>query len=211
MIEIHGIETKVSSWPMKLGHFGLNPFGEPIFRVVWSDSRKYMIGGLWDGVRAEYRWIPKYEYSAWVLERWLSALEYGGTPQQYELQQRDEESGLLVCGPYPERGEYEFCHRFPPGHPSASQIEAEIQKRLYQRKYSKTEIRNALTVEQELKDARWGKRVDAIIDNAQGAFNNQATNIFPGKVTPDNYQFKKTAKELPLPDNQKRDGAFFTR
>lgn len=207
MIEIHGIETKVSHWPTKLSHFGKNPYGEPIFRVVWSDSRKYMLGGLWDGVTSEYRWVPKYpDFHGWVLERWLSPGEYAGSRQQYDLQQRDDESGLLTCGPYPDRGEYEFCYKFPTNPPA--QIESQIQMILYGRKFNFAQRKNALLEEQAKKDRAWENKVDGIVENAQGAFNNQATNVHPGKVTPDNYVFKKTAKDISLPQ---RDGAFFTR
>lgn len=90
-----------------LRRFGLNPWGEPIYRVVWSESRSKIVGGLFhDGFRqiTEYRHVPMYRSLArWVLEVWKE------TPVSPEQWQRDELcpfSGLLRSGPYPYKGEY---------------------------------------------------------------------------------------------------------
>lgn len=94
--------------------FGVNLYDEPLFRIVWSDSRTDLIGGKWpDGV-SEYRECPRYPgVHAWVLEMWKSPEEYAGTRENYEKQQWDPQSGLLTCGPYPHRGEYVMAYTFP--------------------------------------------------------------------------------------------------
>lgn len=94
--------------------FGENPYSEPLYRVVFSDSRTDLIGGKWpDGV-CEYREVRRYpDIHAWILEKWMSPEEYAGKREAYEAQQLDRESGLYTCGPYPSRGEYQLCYAFP--------------------------------------------------------------------------------------------------
>lgn len=90
-----------------LRRFGLNPWNEPIYRVVWAEARSKIVGGLFhDGFRqiAEYRHVPMYRSVArWVLEAWK---ETPCSPAQWERSERDHVSGLLRSGPYPYRGEY---------------------------------------------------------------------------------------------------------
>jgi hypothetical protein len=99
---------------IKMGGFGENIFGQPIFRIVFSDSRTYLAGGKWPDGASEYRETPLYPQirGKWVMEKWLPAEEYGGTREQYERAQLDIESGLFTLGPYPYRGEYVLCHTF---------------------------------------------------------------------------------------------------
>jgi len=90
-----------------LRRFGLNPWGEPLYRVVWSESRWKWVGGEFhDGFRVvrEYRQVPMYRSTArWILEVWKP------TPVSPEQWARDEYcpiSGLMKSGPYPYKGEY---------------------------------------------------------------------------------------------------------
>lgn len=94
--------------------FGDNPYGEALFRVVFSDSRTDLIGGKWPDGICDYREARRYPFiHAWVLEKWQSPEEYAGTREYYERQQLDAPSGLFTCGPYPARGEYAYCYTFP--------------------------------------------------------------------------------------------------
>jgi hypothetical protein len=90
-----------------LRRFGLNPWGEPIYRIVWSESRWKTVGGLFhDGFRqvAEYRQVPMYRSIArWILEVWK---ETPCSPALWYIDELDSISGLLRSGPYPYRGEY---------------------------------------------------------------------------------------------------------
>src|SRR6185312_9009970 len=90
-----------------LRRFGLNPWGEPIYRVVWSEARHKTVGGEFhDGFRVvrEYRYVPMYRNLArWVLEVWKDTPI---SPAQWEAAEHDPISGLLRSGPYPYRGEY---------------------------------------------------------------------------------------------------------
>jgi hypothetical protein len=91
--------------------FGMNPHGEPQYRLVWAPSRFEQSGGVWmdweEGLkacerlpeppegqperkrpvrrRAEVRWVRKYPgEECWLIEHWLPASAYG-TPTQWGL------------------------------------------------------------------------------------------------------------------------------
>ena len=95
-----------------LEKFGLNPYGQPNFRVVWAPSRTRIIGGFWEDIaHHEYRRLPKYGVSPrWILERWRPASMYG-TPQAWEREYVTPD-GFYAVGPFPVHGEYESCEVF---------------------------------------------------------------------------------------------------
>lgn len=97
---------------------GLNIFGKPNFRLVWSDNRFEIGGGLWEdhltGTSvAEYRHQTKYnlEIPKWILERWLPAGFYG-SPEDWYRDNACPYTGLSLLGPYPHQGDYESCYTF---------------------------------------------------------------------------------------------------
>lgn len=60
--------------------------------------------------KVELRWIPKYTgEEGWVLEMWHPASKYGARDEWYQ----NQKDGVPICGPYPERGDYEAI-TFPP-------------------------------------------------------------------------------------------------
>lgn len=100
-------------WAVRgLRKFGLNPYGQPNFRVVWGPSRWYIAGGYWADVgRSEYRKLPKYGLDPkWVLERWRPASVYGN-PWSWEHDTVTPD-GFLGVGPFPVHGEYENVTTF---------------------------------------------------------------------------------------------------
>ena len=120
-----------------LRKFGQNPYGENIYRLVWSESVFETIGGMWEErarpnegnsvVRkgkmlfdsnpvirktACYKQVSKYpdykgKEARWILEKWLPC---SFTPWMWEYKFTDPSSGLLISGPYPEHGEY-WCSK----------------------------------------------------------------------------------------------------
>ena len=63
-----------------LSRFGTNPYGEPIYRVVWGQSRamEVVTGGWWpveDVV--EYRRIKVGTTDKYIVQKWLPAETYG--------------------------------------------------------------------------------------------------------------------------------------
>jgi hypothetical protein len=103
-------------WATKgLARFGLNPYGQPHFRVIWGPSRTYIAGGFFDRLgKSTYRRLVKYGLDPkWVLERWRPAAIYG-SPQTWEANYSTPE-GFLALGPFPAHGEYESCTVFSTG------------------------------------------------------------------------------------------------
>lgn len=103
--------------------FGENPYSEPLYRLVFSDSRTDLLGGKWPDGNCDYREVPRYPAlkGQWIMERWMTAEAYAGTREEYERVQFDPESNLYTCGPYPHRGEYTYCHTFV-GSPTEMQV-----------------------------------------------------------------------------------------
>jgi len=129
LTSIIGADKKPNLWVgSSLRHFGTNPYDENLWRVVWAPSRVHMIGGKWgDNGQVEYRWVPRYGgKESWILEKWVDAITYAGTPEAWEITNKcPNGSGLLTCGPYPYRGEYEECFTFP-AYPSTGAVERVI-------------------------------------------------------------------------------------
>lgn len=89
--------------------YGVNPLGEPLFRVVRAELRTSVIGGYWeDNGIFGFRIRPRYPGKrGFVLERWLSGRHYG-SPSTW-VEQTITPDGFLACGPYPANGVYECC------------------------------------------------------------------------------------------------------
>jgi hypothetical protein len=107
---------KPSHWPMPMARFGLNPYGEPLYRVVFAPSVRRLVHGRFaDGytgakLRRSYASVG----DNWILEKWISGAEDTRmTPAEYERYgPRDPQSGMLINGPYPYRGTYNLVHEF---------------------------------------------------------------------------------------------------
>ena len=107
--------TSLRHFPMPLSHHGLNPYGEPLYRIVFTESRRHLVGGCWPDGEVGYHWVPTYRQikAFWVLERWKSCLEFAGMSQkQWDRTMIDPVSGWLLLGPYPSRGEYDLAYEF---------------------------------------------------------------------------------------------------
>jgi len=117
---------------------GLNPYNEPMFKVVWGFNRIVPMHGEWqtfgkykarltdkftghheerDFIKLESsvietRLVPKYlPGNAWHLEMWRPPEEYG-SPEEWRKLGEEVIGGLTVdtAGPFPSRGEYELCY-----------------------------------------------------------------------------------------------------
>jgi hypothetical protein len=208
MITIQGMKKEPAHWPGSLRSYGLNPFDEPLYRVVWSDSRLHLVGGKWPNGECEYRWIPLYPVSCWVMEKWLSAEAYAGSPAKYEASMKDLESGLLACGPYPERGEYETSFLFE-GEPSSSLIATLIGMIERGRDYSQRDNRNALLDAENKSRKAALDRCGDIWTDSQGAFGNRMTNLNPAKLTAEKMRLDISAEQIK--SMPKGDSKFFSR
>ena len=100
--------ASLQHFPVQLSQFGENPYGGPLYRVVSSPSRRYLVCGEWpDGSRC-FRWANNYHVgNRWVLEGWQSALDFSPAGREdWDLKQ------AATLGPWPERGEYTLIEVF---------------------------------------------------------------------------------------------------
>lgn len=165
--------TSLRHWPTPMQKYGKNPFGEPLYRIVFRDSRRHLVGGTWPDGATGYHWVPKYRevQAPWILERWYASHEFTKMSQaQWDLTMVDPVSGWLILGPYPSRGEYDMVWEFHPGD-NLDQVIAAVERG---RDRSFTEVRDAHHAEyqQEQKTAR-ADRFHELRD-AQTAFGGDA-------------------------------------
>lgn len=102
--------------------FGHNRFGGLNYRAIWSENRLAWIGGqisdfdpegLLIRTRFGLRLEPKYELTTrnrWVIEKWYPPEHYGSPENWYKkTKEWGEEGNIPQLGPYPWRGDYDFC------------------------------------------------------------------------------------------------------
>ena len=226
MLSIRGQEKKPQLWVgASLRKFGINTYGEPLFRVVFSDSRTQKVGGKhterskkpastaeivandgkdnYDSEWVGYKYYPLYHGKhCYVLEKWLSSVDFGGTPKLWEIQQTDPETGLLVCGPYPSRGEYLGIHFFSPGYPSVSAVEAVIGMVLAGSNYTPAQKKEAMLKSQEREDlSRRNERLDKLKD-AMPAFGFVPASTNPRRKNAEHYGVGQTPRGFPQQQNK---------
>jgi hypothetical protein len=88
---------------------GINRYGEPNFKLVWSQSQTLRAGAYWpeEGFHG-YRDIPRYNSPCWLLMQWKAPEEYG-SPDLWYFQNEDE-NGLQTLGEFPFKGQYEIVY-----------------------------------------------------------------------------------------------------
>ena len=159
-IRIDGEEPPVGLWTgASLKSFGDNPYDEPIWRVVWAPSRRFLFGARHADGWLGYRWFPLYTgMDYYILERWLSPGQYmtgekdgDCTQEMWEARNRDPETGLCQLGPYPNRGVYfgpmwEFQH----GYPAYGAVTAAINLIVAGDQYTRAEKYQAILKAQEI-------------------------------------------------------------
>lgn len=86
---------------------GLNPYGEPRFKLVWGESEFMRVGGYFskDGF-VGYRWLPAVgNEKCWAILMWEPA-DMCGTAYRWYKDYRDEQTHLCTLGQYPYSGRY---------------------------------------------------------------------------------------------------------
>jgi hypothetical protein len=109
--------SNLQHWPCPMARFGVNPHGQPLYRIVFAPSRRYLNISDWDKDGNKYaKWVPLYRRlgNVWVMEKWR-------TPEEFEP--RGKAAWPLLLGPWPDKGEYELCHVFEACLPSDANIE----------------------------------------------------------------------------------------
>ncbi len=102
--------SNLTHYPVPMLKYGVNPYGEPRYRIVSTASRRHLIGGKWPDGAIEYRWSKTYAHISdpWVLEAWDNCRM---SRSQWDAMV-DPQSGWLINGPFPARGEYYHAHTF---------------------------------------------------------------------------------------------------
>lgn len=164
--------------------FGENLFAQPLYRLVFSDSRTDLLGGKWPDGNCDYREVPRYPAikGQWIMEKWQPAEEYAGTREQYELQQFDAESGLYTCGPYPHRGEYTYCHTFI-GAPTEMQVGWAVYNNKASRDLTPGARKQGIMEPLEKQERGQSQRFDDIWGDAMGPFQRADMVVAPGSAT----------------------------
>lgn len=186
-VPVRGHASRVRVYPGQT--WGRNPAGGPLYRVIWSESRQYMIGGRWPDGSVEYRWVPYYfGRKEWMLEKWLRPEEYGGTERMWEGENIDRElamEGYVIyrLGPYPSQGWYDHCYSFPSDGPP--NLEAIVPLLEATKNLTFQQIKDGIRLYHERQRKEWDRKVEDGIREALPAFGNAATNLNPAKPTGD--------------------------
>lgn len=188
-VPTRGHAAKIRFYPGE-NSWGKNPAGKPLYRVVWSQSRTYRLGGCWgDNGEIEYRHAPYYgNRSEWVLEKWLSAMEYAGTKAEWERTNICEPLAMhgiaiYTMGPYPASGWYEHCYSFPNDAPP--NLEAIVPLLEATKDLTLQQIKDGLNLYHQRARKEWEQKVEDGMREAMPAFGFAATNLNSTKPTGD--------------------------
>lgn len=91
---------------------GVNQYGEPVFKLVWSTEPRMMVGGRFRDGYVGYRQMKAVAGKpCWCLMIW-EPRELMGSPERWDYDYRDDETGSLDCGGYPKYGRYRLLQKF---------------------------------------------------------------------------------------------------
>jgi hypothetical protein len=200
----HQYDRPTPAWVTShLVKFGYNPYGQPLFRVVWSEGRLEQVL-LSSG---EYGWQQRYPGAQrWMLEKWLptsySRVEWNTL---FAAGAGDSDSSLwgkCYLGPYLEHGDYHCSYKleYRGEYMPLTVAVIEYYARLIEHGKEYTVAQNKFAVEQRLAREKraWNTRFDAIFDDAQPAFG--VTRLMSGyggktadRVKPEDISFASTA------------------
>jgi hypothetical protein len=155
---------------------GVNPYGEPNYRVVWGQSRMDWIGGKWQDFddngnllreAIEVRYVPKYCVNRWIIERWVPAETYG-PPALWEMQTFETVDGRIVpaLGPYPSRGDYELVFTLEDNRGEFVQLDPMIARAFVAcLEYSRQESTETLTEKKSKRQDKDDREYDSFADS----------------------------------------------
>jgi hypothetical protein len=185
-----------------MGRFGLNPYNEPLFRIVFAPSVRMLVGGQFADGFLGYRARPAYRNigNKWIVEKWLSAYDHTRlTAVEYDVRFRDPLTGLSITGPYPERGAWNWCHTFDacdPVNENIDQLIGLLQKAaLNDPRANQRAILESMAREEAAEDAQRYDRCKELLP----AFGIRAANIGGRVKATKSAPLMKSANELGLP------------
>ena len=190
--------STLQHYPMSMSRFGLNPYGECMYRIVFAPSRRYLVVGEWPDGSDCARWVVKHKNvgNQWIMERWRSPERYA----QCSRQEWDSNPSMLTLGPWPDRGEYELCHVFDVAPPADANVETLVRWI----EYGITSITPAETLQHHQKLAEAEKadnrsKADAMIRSRLPAYGCRPFAGAGGSRGTKTAKILKSAEELGLP------------
>ena len=186
-------------WPVSMARFGQTPYGDNRYRIVFAPSRRYLVIGDWEGTGQSYaQWVRKYKAlgDIWIMERWRPAEEWA-TRAEWDLNYASS------LGPYPERGEYDFCHGFELSGPSDANLDLLVSMIEYCRTIPLARTRAHIQGEEDALQKAKRNQIDDMIRNRLPAFGcrpvfSRALNRGTEKVHK-NVNLRYTAQEVGMP------------
>src|SRR5258708_2847964 len=152
--------SEITSHAVDLSEFGKTASGLPLFRVIWGPSR---IEKIWFRETKQVQDLLRYpNCEEWVLEKWMSGLDYAGTPTAWA----EVQGKFPINLEYPTDGEYAECMRFP-NNESVSMAKKAVELLIY----GKTNITEAerilaLKLREELKEKDLDQKTSDMIRDA---------------------------------------------
>jgi hypothetical protein len=187
-------KTNLVHYPHPMARYGLNPYGENLYRIVWGPSRQQLVC---DGYGTA-RYVPTYDESVWVLEKWISGFQFCGmSPERYN---RSDES--RVNGPFPERGVYFEVHRFAACAPADANIDKLVSWVNEGNKRTPAEIAAAIRNRYEGEDRDTMRMAKDRLRNCAPAFGTAPMAGFGGTRGTKTYRITKSAREAGMPQSQ---------
>ena len=198
-------------FPVPMARFGKNPFGENLYRIVFTSSRRHLVGGRWPDGTTGYHWVPKYRKvkAGWILERWNTAWQFAGMSQrEWDTTMIDPVSGWLLLGPYPARGEYDLAWEFDAG-VDADSLDKIIGAVELGRNRSFEDLRQFHKAEYAGEEKQWKGDANAEVRDAVTAFGNAALSsrlVSRGSKTRGEIRYTAEEAGMPIPRaNRKRN------
>lgn len=165
--------AEITVHTVDLSEFGKTPGGLPLWRVVWAPTRIEKV--WWRETKQIFELQTYPERETWILEKWMSALDYAGTLDSYDAQQMKSPIGME----YPTDGEYAESMEFPTNE-SVSMVKKAVELLMY----GKTNITEkeriaALRLREETKEKDLDtKTADAIRDVLDPQWNGKRVKLY---------------------------------
>jgi hypothetical protein len=183
-----------------MARYGANPYGEPLWRVVYAPSVKKIVGGQFPDGFTGYRARKAYPHlGGWIVEKWISAFELTQmTESRYNETFMDPRTKLFLTGPYPHRGVYHFCEELScsPDEANFDKLIAWISKAKYNR--PQDNMRALMKTMEEKEKAEQQERFDRMKE-VLPAFGIRAANIGGRVKKTKTAPMMLSANELGLP------------
>lgn len=153
---------------VNLDRHGLNPYGQPVYRVVWADSRLTKVMH-----RGKVVTLPRYMHGDesaacghWILEKWVQGeIVLGMTREQYRefLAQFPN----AAAEEFPEKGDYELSLVFPNMVDEAAlHLHLDRKEHIF-RSMSNADRKLNVELQEDAKEQAEADAIDALYDKAR--------------------------------------------